>query len=702
MGLMNYLREKAGILIVSCIGLAIVAFLLGDVVSYGTPFWARHQNQVGSIDGNSIDIQEFNQQVEQTSAMFSQQMGGAVSPQMKAYAVEQVWSQYLNRELLQNEIEKIGFSVGSAELNELVQGASPSRLIQQSFANQQTGQFDRMELMNFVSQVGTLPDNHEAKMQWNMLLENIVNEQIATKYQNLINNSVYVTTLEANDEYVNRNRLANFDYVLLDYADAAEVTVTDADYKAYYDEHKGTFVNREETRSIEFVEFDASPVAEDTLRVANQMQELMAQLKESKTDSLFAAVNSDTKYPFAYRKKGFLSPELDSLVFSAPLGTVVGPVLSNGVFEIAKVVDSRVGPDSVKASHILLNPAMEGGIDKAKAKADSIKNLLLKGENFVSLAIQYSVDEGSKVNGGELGTFGRGMMVPVFEDAAFDNKKGDIVITTSQFGVHIIKIVDQIGSSRVVKAAVIDKFVQSGKETIDAAYNKASSFLSTANYSNFEDVAVDQGLLVEKVDRLTARETMLNGHAIKRELVRWAFETKTGTIGDKIFESENNDKYYVVRVTGVLKKGQLALNDVKNDIHDAVVSLVKAKALTQKLADASKGASSIQQIAQNVGAEVTSTENIVFGNPVIPGVSMEPKVVGGVFGLDVNKPSKPMIGNQGVYVVQVNGFVNPAALGDVRLQRNQMEQIQRQRNASSVFRALLDKADIVDNRAKFF
>ncbi|RQP16929.1 MAG: peptidylprolyl isomerase, partial [Parapedobacter sp.] len=109
MGFMNYLRNRAGLVIVIFIGFAIFAFLLGDVINYGTPFWARHQNQVGSINGETIDINEFNAQVDQTSEMFRQQMGGGtLNPQMKSYAVQQVWGQYLNRELLKNEVGRIG------------------------------------------------------------------------------------------------------------------------------------------------------------------------------------------------------------------------------------------------------------------------------------------------------------------------------------------------------------------------------------------------------------------------------------------------------------------------------------------------------------------------------------------------------------------------------------------------------------------
>ncbi|MEC3878570.1 peptidylprolyl isomerase [Parapedobacter sp. 10938] len=703
MGLMNYLRNRAGTVIVVFIGFAIVAFLLGDIINYGTPFWARHQNQVGSINGEAIDINAFNAQVDQTSEMFRQQMGGGtLSPQMKSWAVQQVWGQYLNRELLKGEAEHIGLTVGKTELNDLVQGDNPSMQIQQAFRNPQTGQFDRNQLNTFISQVSMLPQGHEAHGQWEALLQNVIDERLSAKYTNLVSNSIYVTSLEANEAYSQRNKLANFEYVLLDYQSVpnSSVTLTDQDYQEYYNENKGVFNNPEETRSLEYVVFDASPTALDTARVQSTIEELKAQLADTKTDSLFAAVNSDTKYPYIFRKQGELSPALDTLLFDAPVGTTVGPLLSNGRFEIAKVVASLVGPDSVKASHILLNPALEGGTDKAKAKADSIKTLIEKGESFAALAIQFSADEGSKINGGELGTFGRGMMVPAFENAAFGAKENEVVIVTSQFGIHIIKVEDQIGSSRFVKAAIIDKQINSGRETLEAAYQQATQFFGEVGDSDFEEAATQQGLTVLKADEVTAMETNLMGTEVPRELVRWAFEADKGDVTDKIHESEN---YYIVaKLTGVREEGQLPLDAVKSDIEDVVRKRAKARQLIAKAEEATTGATSLAQIGQKLGKTPALAENIVFANPVIPGVAQENTVVGTVFGLQPKQPSKPIRGSQGVYVVEVTGFVNPVAPTDLAAQKQQLSQSLSQRIWSVAFQALQDKADVVDNRARFF
>lgn len=702
MGIMNFLRNRAGIIIIILIGFAIVAFLLGDVMTYGTPFWNRQQNQVGSINGNSIDYEEFKVQYDQRYTMFSQQMGGSLNPQMESVVTEQVWNEFVGKVLLNEEIEKIGLTVSNTELNELVTGENPAYVIRQNFTDPNTGQFERGQLLNFAQQVKDLPANNEARQQWELILDNVINERLNEKYTNLINNSVYVTSLEANEEYTNRNRLANFDYVLLDYNSIPdnEVTISDADYKEYYNENKAVFFNKTETRSIEYVVVDARPVAQDTLNARESIEQLTSQLRESTTDSLFAAVNSENKFPYAFMKRGQLPVALDSAVFNVSVGSTVGPILSNGVFYSAKITDTRVGPDSVKASHILLNPATEGGQDAAQKKADSIRNLARSGESFAALAIEFSTDEGSKINGGELGTFGRGAMIPAFENAVFDARVGDVLTVSTQFGIHIIKVENQIGSSRVVKAAIIDKAVNSGRETLDNAYNKATQFFSAVNKDNFSEVATEQGLTAQRVDNVNALAGTFNNQTVPRELVRWAFDANKGAITDKIFESENS--YIVARVTGIQKEGQLPLEDVKRDIEGIVRNRAKAKKLIEQAQQAASGASSLAQIATKLGKEAIAAENIVFANPVIPGVAQENSVVGTVFGLQPKKPSAPIRGNQGVYLVEVAGFVNPAAPSDINAQKRQIQQSAAQRTWSQVYRALQDAADINDNRAKFY
>lgn len=701
MGLMGNLRNRAG-LVIFVIGLAIVAFLLGDVIKSGMPFFMAQQNEIGRVNGESIEYQLFNQQVDQTSAMYQQQMGGAETPQIKNFAVQQVWNQFISKELLNSEIAKIGLSLGKKEFNDLVTGPNPSPQIMQTFTNPQTGQFDRNYLTQVINEAKS--GNAEITQQWETLLDNIRTQRLNEKYSNLLSNSIYVTALEAQDEYTAKNKLANFKYVLLDYSAVNEkdIKLTDADYQAYYDKNKNAFKNPEETRSIDYVLFDASPTAKDSSTTLAVVQNLKKELIASKDDSLFATVNSDNKYPVAYVKKGQVSPALDSVLFNAAPGTTVGPFLSNGAYEIAKVIDTKFSPDSVGASHILLNPTAEGGVDKALAKADSIKGLISKGDSFSALAVEYSVDQQSKINGGSLGTFSRGQMVQPFEDAAFGGKPGDVVIVNTQHGVHILKIEKQVGNSKIVKAAIVDKIISAGKETTDAVYAKANNFFTGIDKNNFTELAQKQGLKVEKSARTLAMDNTVNGTEVPREFVRWVFEAKNNDVSDKIFETEKH--FIVAKLNAVNAKGIQPLSAIKNEIELGVKNFVKARMLKEKMDNALKGAANIDQIAQKLGKAPVNVENIVLANPVIPGLAMENAVVGTVFGLQPNKPSKSIEGSQGVYVVQVSSFVNPKEMivTEKKAQQKQILAGKQQRAWGSIFKALQDNATIDDNRIRFY
>ena len=703
MGIMSFLRNRAGVILVGAIGLAIVAFLVGDAIKMGSPFLRGNQTDVGEVAGEAINIDEFRQKVEQNEAQFKQQMGqSTLNPQMASYVVENTWNQTVMEILLNKEVKRLGIEVGETEMSDMITGKNPDPQVVQAFADPQTGQINRSQLTAFMNNMRNQDPSSPMGQQWGNFLLSIRKGRLFQKYNNLVKNSIYVTSLEAREDYSQRNKLASFNYVNLEYASIpdSKVTLTDNDYQEFYNKNKKRFLNREESRTFDYVVFDASPSKADSAATRAQINKLAADFRTTPNDSLFVSVNSDTKTPVAYVKKGQLDPALDSAVFKAAVGTIIGPVFSNGAFKVAKVVDVRMSPDSVKASHILINPATVGGIDKAKAKADSILGVIKKGGSFAELAGKFGSDA-SKDKGGDLGTFGRGAMIPAFEEAVFNGKPGDIKVVATQFGVHVVRIDKQVGSSRVAKVAVVDKTVASSSQTQQTAYSKASSFLSAATNSKSFDEEIQKHKLRKLVaENISPSQSAVAGLENPRELVRWAFEAKEGDVSEKVFEIENT--YVVARLNDIREKGILPLEKVKKEIEPLVRNHVKARMLSEKMEKALAGASSINQVASKVGRPVQPVQNVVFANPIIPGVAQENKVVGTVFGLQPRKMSKVIEGEQGVYVVQLNGFTNPAPLTNTFSQKQQMSQMIGQRAQGQIMEVLREKADVKDYRLKFF
>lgn len=698
MGVMTFMRTKMGYFLVGGIAVVLALFVLEPLLTQGTAIMGSSRNTVGSVDGEDIEYTEFNPKVEQSLAQFKQQYGGNVNAQMQAMAMDNAWQAEVGAILLNKEYSRLGLTVSGEELFDLLQGKNPSPLIAQYFGNQQTGQVDRAAVLTSLKAQAKDP---KLKQQWDLLQAEIEKQALQQKYANLIRNSVYVTSIEANDEYLNRNKLANFKYVNLDYSSVLDkdVKITDADYQEYFDANKTRFVNPTETRSLEYVSFSIKPTAADTLAVKTQIEKLATDFKTTPNDSLFAANNSDVKVPYTYISKGKLAPAVDSVIFNYPAGSYYGPVFSGNSYKLIKVVGSRFSPDSVKASHVLLDPSKIGGEANAMKLADSLKKVLQNGGSMAVLAKAYSVD-GSKDSGGDVGTFARGAMVPEFENAAFDGTTGDIKVVKSQFGIHILKIEKQIGSSKVAKLAYIEKNLLPSSKTRDAAYKKASAFLNEVKGDNFSSLAQKNGYTVGVADKVTPTQGFAPGLDNPRPLIKDAYAADKGDVLSTVYTMDN--AFVVAHVTEVQPKGQLALADVKKQIQPMVMNAVKAKLLTEKLNKALAGANSIDAVASKLGKTATPVQNMVFGNPIIPGLAQENKVVGTVFGSQVGKLSKAIEGDKGVYAIVVDGFTNPAPIGNTFKQKETMILGVTQRSLGAAFQALQDKSEIKDNRVKFY
>lgn len=179
----------------------------------------------------------------------------------------------------------------------------------------------------------------------------------------------------------------------------------------------------------------------DSIKGGESFEEMA---KKYSQDQFSAQAGGDLFYITA----GLLPVEFEDAVYETEPGQLYPEVLkTNFGYHIIKVTEKQKRVPAIRAAHILIDYKNDDGeLDTlaARAKIDSIHNLLEAGESFELLAAEFSEDPGTKDRGGELGFFERRQMVKEFDEVAFSldtNQVSDVVQTN--FGFHIIKLMEK-------------------------------------------------------------------------------------------------------------------------------------------------------------------------------------------------------------------------------------------------------------------
>lgn len=696
MAVIEKIRSKAGLLML-VVGFSLVAFILGDFFSSKNGRNSSDAN-VGEINGKKVNVMDFEEKVQvQLNNYKLQSNSDNVDQNTTEQIREQTWNQLINEMVLTPQYEKLGINCSPKELLDMVQGKNPHPQVKQAFTDPKTGVFNPANVANFLKNMDN-DQTGKTRQQWVVFEKAILEERIQQKYYNLIKQGLYVSKAEAKDEFFNKSKTASVRYVSLNYASIPDTTieVTDAELKTLYNATMKKY-KQEASANIDYVTFEVTPSDMDRQASLFEINKVAEDFRVAENDSMFVALNSDAPFNPAFNKKGSLPVNIDSIMFGSPVGFVVGPYVENNSFKIAKLSAVKMLPDSVKASHILLklDPAKKEAI---LATADSIKTALKSGADFKTLSDKYSTDEGSKVKGGDLGWFSPGMMVAEFNDACFNGSKGDYTIVQTQFGVHIIHIVDQGKMARQIRVAFVEKKIEPSSKTYQAIYSNANGFAS----KNITAEAFDKSIKDQKLTKMTEPNIFENARQVgpvenSRELVRWAFTAKPGEVS-KAFEF--GSRFVVAKLNSRKEKGFSTMDEIRDQLTAEVRRDKKAVMLTEKL---NKGGKNLDAIATANGQTVQVADNVSFASPVFPTSGMEPYVVGYLMNLKAGEVSVPLKGVNGVYVAQVSSYADVKAPADLAAEAKQQLASQLQNRAQyETYNALREKAGIVDSRSKFY
>lgn len=705
MAILENIRKRTTVLIL-IIGLALFAFVISGVFTSGDLGGGKVGSAVGEINGEEISRDAFTQQLETATR-------NAPPASSTLQNVNRVWDRIVKNTILEQQFEDLGVGIEQDQIFDFIRTTGYAQ--NPEFQNE-NGVFDPNSFRQTVAdwKVNN-PLQYDAWLQTEQAIIQMAKEQT---YYNLVKAGVGATLKEGELDYKLANDKIDIKYVRIPYSSIPDssLTVTKSEIAAYINDHKEEF-KQESTRDIQFVYFEEKPSLDDENTVKDEISKLIgdtveyseerdlmdtiAGLRNTKDIAAFLDRNSDIKFDTIYKARKSLPATFADSLMALNTGEIFGPYKDGDFYKVSKMVDRKAN-GSVKASHILItyegaqraNPEIKRTKDEAEARAKELFRDAKKGDTpFVELARDNS-DGPSAPNGGDLGYFQEGTMVPKFNDFAFGNPVGTIGMVETDFGFHVIKIDDK---EDIVQVATLARELEPSEETINTLFTNATKFEmeSIANEESFSDLAKENDYVVRPVNRVKGMDENLPGLGAQRNIVQWAFNEDTEVGEIKRFNVNNG--YAIVQLTGTYKEGLMSVEDASASV---LPKIRKDRKATQ-IIGANTG-KSMEDLAKDNNVTVSNASALTVKSPTIPGAGAEPVVVGTAYAMEQDQTSDLIKGESGVFKITVSKRTPAPKLENYSTYANSLKSSSAGKVNTVVYEALKEKSEIEDNRATFY
>jgi peptidyl-prolyl cis-trans isomerase D len=703
-GVINSIRTRGSVILVVLIGLAMLSFVLTDVLSRVRDiFYPQKSLAVGTIADEEISPDFFKYRVDlnvnNEKIRTRNQGGGDINrDQIENYTWNEVMEEVINNK----EYEKLKIEVTDKEYADMIGGNPPDEEVIRILGTPD-------KIREYIKKAEKEP---ELKFQLQMLENYLQKNRLRNKYNSLIRNGVFMSKAEARRKYIEENKKISFDYLGVNFSQIPDkdIKVTDSDFKNYYQSHIEEFRQIGPEAIINYVKFDKFASKSDSTKAFDYLKELIAPLRASTDDSSFCFSKNRSNQMFnpGYQPISELDPDVAMRVENTPKDSIVGPFVSKNKYLLVKVSGVRNNPAEpfLKLRHIFIAPKGNTAQDTATAMMQAqIQSSLITSENFMQY-LNLSDDPSTKNQGGELGFYRYGSFGKEFDDAVKKLEKGKIASIKSKFGAHIVEVMDK--QAKGIKLGVIGYDIEPGSETVSSILEKAEEFRSNVkDTTTFAQVAGKSKYIINRSAPLTITSASQNfipglvGSNIK-EIITWSLNGKQGQVCDRPFEVDNA---IVVAVVALKSEGEYkSLEYIKEQIRPMVLGELKSKFVLEKLQKvANKGDLEAIRAAYGEGAFTQKADNVTFASAAIPGFGQDNKLVGKLFNLPVNKLSAPIVGSTGVYIVKVTNITEPEKKDDKALEeyRNGLLTTKRMQFVNKAVEGLRDWAKIKDNRYNF-
>jgi peptidyl-prolyl cis-trans isomerase D len=705
MSIIQQIREKYAAVGFGAIALSLIAFILMDANKQGSGSQVSASDAIGEINGTKISFGEFTEKSKQMEQMYEMN-NRVVDENTRQQIYSQTWNTMVENELFRQELEKLGLKVTDKEFNDILFGKNPPDFLKQEFTDKTTGEFNAAAARQAISELKKAKNNPNKDVVENFYMLPLLENSLKKKYNALLQNSMYVPKWMAEKSIADNNAIASFSYVSVPYSTIVDSTikVTDEMVKAYIQEHKKEFEQKEPTRNISYVTFGFSPSAEDTASALSAVVNLKEDFASAADAGAFVTRNATT-LPFydGYNSKSKIQIAQKDSIIAAGLGKVYGPYLDGNSYVLSRVVDIKTLPDSAKVRHILIGLNDEQGQPKrtdsaAQKLADSLLAVIKTGAaDWQMLSLLYSDDAGSKEKGGVYDYFPPGQMVKEFNDFSFEKPKGEKGVVKTQFGYHVIEVLDQKDFNPSYKIAYLSRAIEASQETINDAQSRANIFYGNSqNVKSFDANATKENLTKLVAEDIKATDYQITGLGVNRKVVRDVFEKDPGEV---LEPEEFDNQFVVIAITGAAEEGLVSVAKARPQVESIIRNKEKAKIISGKIGTPA----SLEAVAQSQATTVQRADSVSFASPVIPNLGYELKAGGYAFNKAmVGKVSPVIAGTNGVFVIKSESIAARAdAMSNVEdIQKNLVNQ-QKSSIMYGSTQAMRNAGKIEDKRSKF-
>ena len=655
-----------GALLIAIVGLAMLAFILGDFLNSGSSFFNRSRENVGVIEGQKIHYTEYEAAKDQLTEVYKIESGRTdFDEDTYAQIRNQVWNMYVMDYTLRAQAEKIGMDITADELTELCVGENVHQIIRsrRAFAGED-GQFSREAVKGLISAINNGSDDAEqnanlkqAKDYWLYWEKAVRISYMQEKYTALLQHLLKANSLDAEFAFNGRQNGVAVDYVIKPYYAVADslVKVSDGDIKKLYNQHKEQY-KQTPNRAIKYIAFDIVPSEDDFKAAETMMNNLKDEFKTTDDISLVVNTNSDIMYDGRDYSEENVPAQFKEFAFrkDAKAGDCTDILFENNTYSMARIMQAGYSmPDSVE-----LKAIVEDGEDQ------------------------------------ELGWFKAADLPKNIAEPGLKGKRGERFTVAIGMGEQTYEIMEIGKPTPKVKLAILAREVTPSSKTYSVIYNNAKQFIVNNNNAEaLEAAAQEAGMTVVPQYNLTATTDKVGQLKSSRPIVRWAFEAKEGAVSD-VFEC--GPQFIVAALTEVNDGEYRPLEAVRAELMYEATNNAKAAYLKKEL----KGIESLEAAAEKLGQPVQHIERVALGDSRFGNAGMEPAVIGKAIAQGENALSEPIQGNMGVYVVKTGAANNAAETFVVETEKAQLAS----RYAYLPYQAmqlLEDKAEVDDNRANF-